>query len=150
MNPVTKAIQRRAAFLTEIKSLDVSEGETTREFELLEDFTFYSAVLGAEVTVPAGFRFDGESIPDCLHWLVPPFGQSKRGACAHDYLYQMAGYMGADGKLVPVTRATADKVYRELTMLKGLPAWRARMRYGVLRLVGWAAWNGHRRNPSSA
>lgn len=151
MNPVIAAVARRAEFLSDIRALDVSEGTTTREFELVGNFVFYSAVLGDEVRVPEGFRFDGESIPDWLHGLVPPFGQSKRGACAHDYLYQQGGYWRV-GVLNPlglefirVTRATADAVYRELTLIKGLPPWRSAMRYTVLRLVGWAAWRKHRR-----
>ena len=64
----------------------------------------------AIITVPAGFRFDGESIPTVLHWLVPPFGQSKRGACVHDYLYRYHGFHTIFGELVPVSRKEADAV----------------------------------------
>lgn len=138
-------MSREAEFLTAFQALDVTEGRETHTLELLADLRVYSAVLGAEITVPKGFRFDGESIPIALQWLVPPFGQSKRGACVHDYLYRFAGYHNADGLLVSVSRTEADRVYRELVLSRGLPSWRAQVRYSVLRLVGWAAWNGNRK-----
>jgi len=133
---------RQTEFITDLKAIDVSEGRERAgaSYELLEPFTVYTAILDATITVPAGFRCDGESIPQCLRWLVPPFGQTKRGAFVHDYLYRLGGYM-LGGSLVRVTRAGADAVYRELVTAKGLPAWRSAMRYGVLRLVGGLAWN---------
>lgn len=149
-NPVAQAIERRAEFLTEIEALDTSEGWQTRAFRLVSGFTFYSEVLRDAVTVPKGFEFDGESIPTWLHWLVPPFGQSRRGACAHDYLYRHAGYYRPEGTFVLVSRATADAVYRELTALKGLPKWRGTMRYWVLRAVGGVAWRENRRRENPA
>jgi hypothetical protein len=139
-------VSRAAEFLSEYEALDVSEGRETRTFRLLSPLVVYSAVLEAELCVPAGFTFDGESIPPLLHWLVPPFGQSKRGACVHDYLYRHAGYFSA-GVLNPVTRAQADAVYRELVALKGLPRWRATVRWATLRLVGWWAWTHQAASP---
>lgn len=132
---------KSARFITEFKALDVAEGNETRKLQLYEPFVVFSGILNDTVTVPEGFTFDGESIPTALHTLVPPFGQSKRGACVHDYLYRYHGYQSASGEFVPVTRKTADAVYRELVTLKGLPTWRAAVRHGVLRLVGWIAWN---------
>lgn len=129
------------AFLTELCALDITEGSETRRYRLLERFTVISAVVGGVITVPAGFEYDGESIPTALHSLVPPFGQSRRAACVHDYLYQRGAYQRPDGAWVEVERRTADQVYLELALLKGLPQWRALLRYRVLRLVGWKAWN---------
>ncbi len=129
-----------AEFITRFEALDVSEGTETHAFKLLKPFKVYSAVLGAIIIVPANFRFDGESIPESLRWLVPPFGLSKRGACVHDYLYRNHGYV-AYGLFHAVTRSQADAVYHELVLAKGLPAWRATVRWAVLRAVGWWSWN---------
>lgn len=137
MNP------RPAEFLTEFQALDITEGRATHTLRLVAPLTVYSGVLDAVVTVPQGFEFDGESIPAFLQWLVPPFGQSKRGAGVHDYLYRYAGFHDATGHVHPVPRAQADAVYRELIEAKGLPVWRGRMRWAVLRLVGWSAWEGN-------
>lgn len=132
---------RPAEFLTEFSALDVAEGRETKRLQLAQDFAVYSAVLQDVITAPEGFAFDGESIPAAVQWLAPPFGQSKRGACIHDYLYRHSGYYTTDDHFKTVTRKQADAVYLELVQLKGLPAWRSRLRYGVLRVVGWWAWN---------
>lgn len=130
-----------SAFITDLRVEDITEGTDTQTLRLLAPFTVYSETLDAVITVPEGFVFDGESIPVWLQGLVKPFGQSKRGACVHDYLYRNGGYHTADGQLKPVTRKQADKVYFELVRAKGLPSWQANLRWGVLRLVGWAAWS---------
>lgn len=139
-------ITKNAEFLTELRVLDVTEGDETRTFELEEDFVVYSGVLDAKITVPAGFRCDGESIPSWLHGLAPPFGQSKRGAIVHDYLYRNHGYYQENSMFVPVSRSLADKVYRELVLAKGLPKWQATLRYLILVIAGWKAWNNNKTN----
>lgn len=139
-----------SSFITDLRVEDITEGTDTQTLRLLAPFTVYSQTLDAIITVPEGFVFDGESIPTWLQGFVKPFGQSKRGACVHDYLYRNGGYFTNDGKLKPVSRKEADKVYFELVRAKGLPSWRANIRWGVLRLVGWAAWNANakERKPS--
>ena len=134
-----------SCFLNEFVVLDVTEGRAVSTLRLAAPFSVYSESLDAIITVPEGFEFDGESIPLWLQWLVKPFGLSKRGACVHDYLYRFRGYDTADGIRIPVTRAEADHAYRELVEAKGLPKWRGHLRWVVLRLVGWAAWNSNRR-----
>lgn len=136
---------RKAEFITEFEALDAAEGTEVNKLRLISPFTVYSGVLDAVITVPTGFTFDGESIPLILHGLVPPFGQSKRGACVHDYLYRYRGYRTPGGDFHKVTRAQADAVYKELVLLKGLPSWRANVRWSVLRLVGGLAWSQNAR-----
>lgn len=131
----------QAEFITDFKALDVSEGQQTHMLQLIEPLVVYSGILDKIITVPKGFTFDGESIPNFLHGIVPPFGQSKRGACVHDYLYRFHGYKDTEGKFHSVSRTQADAVYKELVLAKGLPSWRANIRWGVLRLVGWVAWS---------
>jgi hypothetical protein len=131
-------------FLTDFRVMVVAEGNLVNAFELESDFIVFSEVLGAQIRVPKGFQFDGESIPACLTWLVRPVGKSRRGACVHDYLYRYAGWHDDNGTLHPVTRSQADAVYRNLLKAKGLSAWRASTRWSVLRIVGWAAWRGNR------
>lgn len=132
-------------FLTEADIRDVSEGYATREYELGSPLAVISEVLQDAIWLMAFFRYDGESIPDSVHWLVPPFGQSKRAAAIHDWLFRHGGYWARNGEFIPVTRAQADAVYREFAIAKGTPKWRAAMRYGVLRGLGWSAWNKNRR-----
>jgi len=133
-----------AEFLSDFKALDVTEGFDTHTLMLLEPFMVYSGVLNAVITVPEKFTFDGESIPLFLQWLAPPFGDSKRGACVHDWLYRNAGYSDERGFFRPVQRKQADAVYRELIEAKGLPRWRANIRWAALRVVGGFAWRENR------
>lgn len=135
----------KAEFITDFRALDITEGFDTRTLELESPFSVYSGTLDAIITVPSGFVFDGESIPIWLQWLSPPFGDSKRGACVHDWIYRNAGFYDADGVFHPLLRKQADAVYRELIEAKGLPRWRATIRWAVLRLVGWVAWRDNRR-----
>ena len=127
-------------FLSELRVEDVTEGRETSRLRLMEPFRVYSEALNDVITVPEGFECDGESIPRFLHGFVPPFGMSKRAAVVHDYLYQHRGFQGQDGKWRDVPRKQADAVYYELCRAKGLPAWRANIRWFTLRLVGWRAW----------
>jgi hypothetical protein len=131
---------RPAEFLTDLRALDIAEGTEVKRFQLLAAFRVYSAVLQDTLEVPEGFVSDGESIPSIVAWIAPPFGQSKRGAFVHDYLYRNGGYYRLTGEFVPVTRKRADQVYLELVKLKGLSSWRSYTRYAVLRLVGWHAY----------
>lgn len=127
-------------FLSDFVVRDVAEGRETTRLRLLEPFWVWSGVLNNQLVIPAGFECDGESIPRFLHGLVPPFGMSKRAAVVHDYLYRNHGYMTGSLAFVPVSRQQADAVYQELCLAKGLPRWRAAVRWFTLRLVGWKAW----------
>jgi hypothetical protein len=44
--------------------------------------------LGA-TNIPAGFQFDGASIPRLLWWWVRPAGLAFEAACVHDYHYRV-------------------------------------------------------------
>ena len=46
------------------------------------------------VDVPAGFEFDGASVPRLFWWLLPPLsGESAEAAALHDYLYTHRGHV---------------------------------------------------------
>jgi hypothetical protein len=139
-----------ASFLSDLRVEDITEGWDTQTLRLLAPFKVYSQTLDAVITVPEGFIFDGESIPSWLQGVVKPFGQSKRGACVHDYLYRFGAYVANNGERVAVSRAQADNVYFELVRAKGLPAWQANLRWGVLRLVGWSAWKSNAKERNTA
>lgn len=99
-------------------------------YELIESWMVRTPY--GDFTVPAGFMYDGASIPR-FFWRVTggPF-QSPRciAALAHDYLY-------ATHK---VDRATADIIYRDMQFALGIAKYKARIEYRALRLFGWIAW----------
>ena len=66
---------------------------------LLEPFQFESEIVGV-ITIPAGFGFDGASIPqECMSFTGWP---GIRAACVHDWLVSTT-----------VDRRVADRVFRE-------------------------------------
>lgn len=132
-------------FLTEFVARDITDGMQTNMLMLEEPFRVYSWVLDAIIEVPKGFVFQ-ESIPTAAQGIAPLFGASKRAGCVHDMLYQYGGYYDAMSKFHPVSRSTADAVYKEICEAKGLTGWRANVRWMALRLFGWVAWNKARKN----
>lgn len=71
----------------------------TRYVRLIDDFWFYSAVLGRWCCIPAGFIYDEESVPILR-------GTNPEAGAIHDYLCRK------DSDPV-VDKLTAAKVYKE-------------------------------------
>ena len=97
---------------------------------LTASFRYSSDLLGQEVTVPAGFVTDFESIPlPALSFAGP--GCPEAGV-VHDWLYQ--SHQCAD-------KSQADQVYREAMLVAGLdPVW-ADQRFGAVQFYGEKAWD---------
>lgn len=126
---------KQAAFLTDPRFMDITEGSETQRLKLMGELRVYSKVLECEIVVPEGFEFE-ESIPTVLFSLSRPRGESKRAACVHDWLYRTGGKL--DGLVV--TRKQADAVYYELLRLRGVSPWRAWFRWAGVRLGGGFSW----------
>lgn len=97
-----------AEFRTE---LDTRRVKADRR-QLLAPLVFYSVVLGREIVVPAGFEYDGASVP----WWIPMAYVALREAAekagaVHDWLY--TNPQGA-------TREQADSVFREALEADGV------------------------------
>lgn len=127
-----------AAFLTDPRFQDITEGGETQKLCLLEELRVFSAVLNDFIHIPPGFEFE-ESIPSFLFSLVRPRGESKRAACIHDWLYRHKSYTNPGGTF-PVTRAQADNVYHEFLRCRGVSVTRAYARWLGVRLGGWTFW----------
>jgi hypothetical protein len=74
-------------------------GRRVRLFELTRPFR-YVMTSGDVITVPAGYRTDGASIPRRLQDIFPPFGAWVEAALIHDYLCTR----GLEGRSVAVSR----------------------------------------------
>lgn len=125
-----------AAFLTNSRFEDISEGSETQKLRLLDELRVFSAVLNKIVVVPAGFVFE-ESIPTVLFSISRPRGESKRAACVHDWMYRYGSYTTLSRETFKVTRRQADAVYRELLLCKGVKPFRAYLRWLAVRVGGW-------------
>jgi hypothetical protein len=76
--------------------------------ELTQGLHYWSDTIGA-VIVPAGFVFDGASIPQAAMSMTGWPG--VRAACVHDWMLEQPAY----------TRATADDVFREALAVCAVP-----------------------------
>lgn len=127
-----------ASFLSNPRFEDISEGAETQKLRLIDELQVFSAVLNAQIIIPAGFEFE-ESIPSFLFSIARPRGESKRAACVHDWLYRNKSYSNLGGTF-PITRSQADNVYYELLRCKGVSVTRAYTRWLGVRLGGWFSW----------
>lgn len=96
--------------------------------------THYFRVLTSMglVTVPAGFRTDGASIPRLFHNIIGPFGSYFHAAVLHDFLYSKA----SDFRWRPITRRQADDLFLEAMFNSGVP-WHIRHTiHRAVRLFG--------------
>jgi len=93
---------------------------------------------GRVYRIPAGFRTDGASIPRPL-WRIcgtPLEAPRVYAALVHDWLYS-----GGDPD---VTRAEADRIYRDLLIALGVSKVKAYVEWSALRLCGWTHWKGRK------
>lgn len=89
---------------------------------------------GKTLTVPAGFSYDGASVPR-FFWRVifpPVHPKTRRAALFHDYINrtQPQGW----------TRKGADQLFYALLVEDGTCKIRAKFAYWGVRLFGWYAW----------
>lgn len=102
-------------------------------WKLTAPLRFDSAVLGARVTVPAGFVTDLASVPRLpLAWLIAG-GKANRAAVVHDYLY-VIGWP---------TKKEADQVFLEAMTADNDPSSsiKRRLMYQMVRLFGKGSWS---------
>jgi hypothetical protein len=90
-------------------------------------------VFGRQVLVPAGFEFDGASIPPILWPIIGnPFDPKFcRAALLHDWLY--SSHL--------IDRRAADKAFLAALIEDGVNEWRAQAMYSAVRAGGLTSWD---------
>lgn len=97
---------------------------------LSEEYTFRTKQ--STWTVPAGYRYDGASVPR-IPFVYARYGNTAHeAACLHDYLYEFQ----------PCARKQADKAFLETMERFGNPPSRTQRRvmYMAVRMFGGLAW----------
>ena len=116
-----------------------------RHWEIKEDFEY---VLNGNIyVIPAGFKFDGASIPKFLHPFLSPVGVLLIGGLVHDYAYKYATLLRQNKKdtLGVITQKRADEIFRDINIgVNGFYLMNY-LAYWSLRLGGFLAWNKHRK-----
>ena len=109
-----------------------SEDEQGNVYTLLEDLVI--TWNGKVLTVPAGSKSDGASVPRFFWRSVFPPGDSRalRAAVAHDFIYRKHPEMWS--------KAEADEMFYDLLREDGVPLLRAGAAYLGVMLFGGSSW----------
>lgn len=116
-----------------------------RHWELAEDFHY--KLNDKAYVIPAGFKFDGASIPKFLHTFFSPVGVLLMGGLIHDYAYKYETLLLKNKKdtLGVISQKRADEIFRDINInVNGFYVMNY-LAYYSLRLGGFVAWNGHRK-----
>ena len=118
---------------------------STRNWELKKDWHY--TIDGVKYVIPAGFTFDGASIPKFLRTFFSPVGVLLVGGLVHDYAYKYETLLmeNKTDTLGTLTQKRADEIFRDINInVNGFYAMNY-LAYYSLRLGGFVAWNGHRK-----
>ena len=120
----------------------------TRNWEITKDWNY--TIDGVDYVIPAGFQFDGASIPKFLRTFFSPVGVLLIGGLVHDYAYKYKTLLKANKKdtMGELTQKRADEIFRDINIIVNGFYTMNRLAYWSLRLGGFVAWNGHRKRNS--
>ena len=121
---------------------------TTRNWETTKDWKY--RIDGNEYIIPAGFVFDGASIPKFLRTFFSPVGVLLVGGLVHDYAYKYQTLLCKNKKdtMGIISQARADQIFRDINInVNGFYVMNY-LSYYSLRIGGFVAWNGHRKRNS--
>ena len=117
----------------------------TRNWIVAEDFVF--TIKGDTYIIPKGFQFDGASIPKFLHTWLSPTGVLLMGGLIHDYAYKYATLKKkGKGTMGTLDQRQADVIFRDINIEINGFKFLNYLAYWALRIGGFVAWNGHRKN----
>ena len=130
--PFNKADKRLRTLLGYIRKWEVAE-------------TYYIPVPGSfTILIPAGFIFDGASIPKIIRCLLSPMGVLLIPAIVHDFCYHMH-FLHVEDKngtrnLKIITKEEADLLFLKIANeANGMP-WINNQAYLAVKYFGHKAW----------
>jgi len=117
----------------------------TRHWEITKDFHY--SLSKEEFVIPAGFQFDGASVPKFLSAWLSPVGVLLVGGLVHDYAYKYQTLLKKNKKtsLGKITQKDADIIFRDINIEQNGFVLLNKLAYWALRIGGFVAWNGHRK-----
>ena len=118
---------------------------STRNWQITKDWHYN--INGVEYVIPAGFTFDGASIPKFLRTFFSPVGVLLIGGLVHDYMYKYAACKPSTegAPLMLVNQKDSDRIFRDINIEVNGFYTMNHLAYWSLRLGGFVAWNGHRK-----
>ena len=121
---------------------------TVRNWTIMKDFTY--TINGEKYVIPAGFTFDGASVPKFLASFLSPVGVLLIGGLVHDYGYKYKTLLKADKKSTcgDKDQKWMDETFRDINIKVNGFGFLNYLAYWALRIGGFVAWNGHRKRNS--
>jgi hypothetical protein len=118
---------------------------TTRKWEITKDFHY--TVNSAELIIPAGFIFNGASVPKFLRTWVSPVGVLLVGGLIHDYgyMYQTLLRKNKKDSIGVKSQKDMDIIFRDVNILINGFRVLNYIAYYLLRLGGFVMWRIHRK-----
>ena len=88
----------------------------TRNWEITKDWHYN--IDGTDYVIPAGFTFDGASIPKFLRTFFSPVGVLLVGGLVHDYAYKYTTLLEKNKKntMDKLTQKRADEIFRDINI----------------------------------
>lgn len=88
-----------------------------------------------EIVVPAGFVYDGASVPTVFTSILPKSGaRYDRAACVHDFLYATRKF----------DRKKCDEIFYEAMKFDKVAQWKAWIIFKSVRVFGGKAYSDHK------
>lgn len=127
-----------------------------RAYELSHDYSYQwrDGSFHFRIFIPAGFKYDGASVPRIVWSLVGlrPDGLLRAAALVHDWIYEHKGVLPegsyqikSAGQWINLdtqfARKDADKMFKKIMREAGVKRVRRRLAYRAVRLGGWLPWN---------
>ena len=118
---------------------------STRNWVLTKDWKYN--LNGNEYVIPAGFQFDGASIPKFMRTFFSPVGVLLIGGLVHDYMYKYTMCKPSRSKVafLIVDQKRADQIFRDINIEVNGFYFMNYLAYWSLRAGGFVAWRGHRK-----
>ena len=116
-----------------------------RHWQITRDWIF--ELNGVEYCIPAGFKFDGASVPKFLATWLSPVGVLLVGGLVHDYAYKYTVLLHSNKKAVSkvMNQKEADIIFRDINIEQNGMILLNYLAYWALRIGGFVAWKGHRK-----
>ena len=130
-----------------------------KEYEVMEPFVFqYITSKPIETIIfkiEKGFQCDLASIPRSAWSIMGIFPVSKsviHASLVHDWLYRSEKNRSCErithlalcdmSDMIDLNRRDADKIFAGILRQEGVPKWKRRVLYAVVRLFGWLYYKG--------
>ena len=115
-----------------------------RHWVVCEDFHY--TLNGEGYMIPAGFQFDGASVPKFLATFLSPVGVLLMGGLVHDYGYRYGCLKKVTGEHTDrMTQKELDVIFRDICIeVNGFKVLNY-LAWAALYVAGFVAWNNNRK-----